>query len=163
MLRLGIEDFKVNPKYKGTDFAFADTLRGRDQRSCLPGCTKPECCGDTFRKAVEMGLKGKKTDDEVLEAYLGPNFANHMASRTPTEREDILIKARTYAVASEYGKHRQAFKRRASPPGFWRIDMPSTQEEEEDRTKAHEMMRQEVYDRWREAMVPGGRWVFRDE
>lgn len=162
-IRLCIEDFKINPKYKGTDFAFADTLRGRDQRRCLPGCTRPECCGDAFRKAAEMGVRGSKTDDEVLEAYLGPNFVNYMASRSPAERTDVLIKARTYAIASEHGKHRQAFKRHTTPPGFWRIDMPSTQEEEHDRAKAQELGRQEVYDRWREAMVPGGRWKFRDE
>lgn len=158
-----MDDFKINPKYKGTDFAFADTLRGRDQRRCLPGCTKPECCGDAFRKAVEMGVKGKKTDNEALEAYLGPNYANYMAPKTPDERKEMLIKARTYALASEYGKHRQAFKRRTTPPGFWRSDFPTTQEEEEDRRKSHELARQEVYDRWREAMAPGGRWKFRDE
>ena len=161
--RLSMDDFKINPKYKGTDFAFADTLRGRDQRRCLPGCTKPECCGDAFRKAVEMGVKGKKTDNEALEAYLGPHFATYMASKTPDERKELLIKARTYGLASEYGKHRQAFKRRTTPPGFWRSDFPTTQEEEEDRKKTHELARQEVYDRWREAMVSGGRWKFRDE
>lgn len=163
VIRLSIDDFKVNPKYKGTDFAFADTLRGRDQRRCMPGCTKPECCGDAFRKAVEMGFRGRKTDHEVLEAYLGPAYESHMASRTRTEREDVLNKAHAYAIANEHGKHRQAFKRRTTPPGFWRVDMASTQEEEEDRIKANEMVRQEVYDRWREAMLPSGRWKFRDE
>lgn len=163
VVRLREEDFRVNPEYKGTDFAFADTLRGREQRRCLPGCTKSECCGDAFRKAAEMGVRTSKTDDEVLEAYLGPSYASHMASRRPAERQDILIKARTYAIASEHGKHRQAFKRRTTPPGFWRIDMPSTQEEEQDREQAYELGRQEVYDRWREAIVPGGRWKFRDE
>ena len=163
VVRLSIEDFKINPKYKGTDFAFADTLRGRDQRRCLPGCTKPECCGDAFRKMVDMGVKSKKTDEDCLEAYLGPAYKIHMASLTPAKRKDVLAEARAYAIASEHGKHRQAFKRRPSPPGFWRIDMPSTQEEEQDRIQAQGMVRQEVYDRWREAMVPGGRWKFRDE
>ena len=60
-------------------------------------------------------------------------------------------------------KHRQAFERRSTPPGFWRTDMPTTQEEEDDRAKAREMVKAKVEERWREAMREGGRWLFKDE
>jgi hypothetical protein len=41
--------------------------------------------------------------------------------------------------------------------------MPSTQEAEQDRARAHEIYLQKVEERWREAMRDGGRWLFRDE
>ena len=161
---LRLDDFKINPKYMGADFAFADTFRGRDQRRCLQGCTKPECCGDAFRKAVEVGaVQSNKTDAEVLEQYLGQQWDKIIGSYGPEKRRDLLIQARAHALANQHGKHRQAFERRSTPPGFWRTDMPTTQEEEEDRARGQEMERQKVEERWREAMRDGGRWMFRDE
>jgi hypothetical protein len=148
----------------GTDYAFSETFRGREQRRCLPGCTKPDCCGNAFRKAVEMGaVHSNKSDAEVLEAYLGRNYNQVLAAYTPAKRKDLLIQARAHAFANQHGKHRQAYERSRTPPGFWRTDMPTTQEAEEDRAKAHDMERQKVEERWREAMRDGGRWLFRDE
>ena len=161
---LHLDDFKINPRYLGSDYAFADTFRGREQRRCLVGCTKPECCGDAFRKAVELGaIKSNKTDAQVLEEYLGPNWDTMMGAYDPEKRKDLLVQARAYTYANQHGKHKQAFERRSTPPGFWRTDMPTTQEEQQDRARAHEMERQKVEERWREAMREGGRWLFRDE
>lgn len=50
-----------------------------------------------------------------------------------------------------------------SPPGFWRTDFPSTQEDEADRTAGRRMEAEMIQERYREAMRPGGRWRFRDE
>ncbi|KAK3700655.1 hypothetical protein LTR37_015844 [Vermiconidia calcicola] len=161
---LRLEDFKINPKYLGAEFAFADTFRGREQRRCLPGCTKPDCCGNAFRKAIEVGaVKSTKTDQQMLEEYLGPDWDLIMGAYAPDKRRDLVIQARAHAFADQFGKHRQAFERRSTPPGFWRTDMPTTQEENEDRSKAQEMERQKIEERWREAMRPDGRWMFRDE
>lgn len=163
---LRLEDFKINPKYMDSEFAFADTLRSRDQRRCLQGCTKPDCCGDAFLKAVEMGGFGgsTKSDEEVLEGYLGPNWKQIMGAYPRDKRDDLLMQARASAFANQYGKHRHAFERRSTPPGFWRTDMPSTQEAAEDREKAQEMVRKKIEERWRDAMRDGeGRWLFRDE
>ncbi|KAK5120141.1 hypothetical protein LTR85_006622 [Meristemomyces frigidus] len=163
---LRLEDFKVNPKFMGADFAFVDTLRGRDQRRCLQGCTKPECCGGAFLQAVEMaGTSGSaKSDAEVLEAYLGPNWQQMVGACPRDKRDGMLKQARMASFANQFGKHRHAFERHSTPPGFWRTDMPTTQEEAADRVKANEMVRQKVEERWREAMRDGdGRWLFRDE
>ncbi|KAK4550574.1 hypothetical protein LTR36_000153 [Oleoguttula mirabilis] len=163
---LRLEDFKINPKYMGADFAFADTLRGRDQRRCLQACTKPECCGGAFVQAVEMAGRGddNKSDAEVLENHLGPNWQQMVGACPRDKRDDMLKQARTASFANRYGKHRHAFERRSTPPGFWRTDMPTTQEAAEDRVKAQAMIRQKVEERWREAMRDGdGRWLFRDE
>jgi len=161
---LDLDDFKINPKYLGSDFAFADTLRGRDQRRCLQGCTRPDCCGNTFRAAVESGImKSTKNDSQVLEEYLGPDWARITGGYDAERRAKFLVEAHAFALSNQYGKHRTAYERAKSPPGFWRTDMPSTQEEEEDRSRAREMVRQKVEERWREALRPGGRWLFRDE
>lgn len=162
MLRL--EDFRPNPKYAGSDFAFADSIRGREARRCLPGCTKPECCGH-FLEMARAGMlpPTSKSDNHLLEDYLGPTFRDILAGFPAAKCKDLLLRARAQDAANTSGKHRQAFERPKSPPGYWRTDMPSTQEQEEYRKKALEMERQKVEDRWREALRPDGQWLFRDE
>lgn len=160
---LRLEDFKINPKYAGAEFAFRDSLRSKEQQRCLPGCTKTECCG-AFIKAVEMGARPtNKSDAEVLESFLGECWEQIMGAYPRDKRDNILKQARATALAKEHGKHRQAFERRSTPPGYWRTDMPTTQEAADDRAKAQEMVRQKVEERWREAMRGNERWLFRDE
>ena len=78
------------------------------------------------------------------------------------ERDEVVLQARTRQMAKDHGKHRQAFEGRRSPPGFWRVGFPSTQEQEEDREKALAIQRETVKERWLEAMR-NGKWIFRDE
>ncbi|KAI7368861.1 hypothetical protein KC354_g2374 [Hortaea werneckii] len=163
---LRLEDFRINPKYMGSDFAFSETFRGREQRRCLKGCTKPECCGGGLLHAAEAaGLSGSgKSDAELLEEHLGPNWQEIIGAFTHERRTKLLEEARTAQFANRYGKHRHAFERRSTPPGFWRTEFPTTQEEAADRAKAQELTKQKVEERWREAMREGdGMWLFRDE
>ncbi len=173
--RLGLEHFKINPSYnQGLDYAFVETVRNRDQRQCLPGCTRPECCGDKFRKLLKIGgaptpqrpglWDSSQLDDDqrLLEEYLGDD-RGRLSTMSTEEKDELLIQAKTKQFADKHGKHRHAYERRTTPPGFWRTDMPTTQETEEDREKAKEMERRKVEERYREAMRPGGRWMFRDE
>ncbi|KAK4962604.1 hypothetical protein LTR10_000231 [Elasticomyces elasticus] len=161
---LRLEDFKTNPKFTGNDYTFGDKIRGK-ARNCLPGCTKPDCCGGEFAKAVRMGVFGAQqgTDVEVLESYLGPNWADIFGAVGPEKRQQMREDARVAAMSNKFGKHKRAFERRSTPPGYWRTDMPSTQEVLEDRAQAEIMARQKVEERWRDAMREGGRWKFRDE
>ncbi|KAK0932782.1 hypothetical protein LTR29_015634 [Friedmanniomyces endolithicus] len=161
---LTLESFKPNSKTTGADFAFTDTVRGRARR-CLPGCTNPSCCGGVALKAVQMGgyHGADATDAEVLERHFGENWAAIIAAYPPGKRASLTEEARASAFADRYGRHRQAFARRSTPPGFWRTDMPSTQQIEEDRVEAQGMVRRKVEERYREAMREGGRWMFRDE
>ncbi|KAI7282070.1 hypothetical protein KC345_g3759 [Hortaea werneckii] len=163
---LRLEDFRINPKYMGSDFAFSETFRGREQRRCLKGCTKPECCGGGLLRAAEAaGLAGSgKSDAELLEEHLGPNWQEIIGAFTHERRTRLLDEARTAQFANKYGKHRHAFERRSTPPGFWRTEFPTTQEAAADRAKAQELTKQKVEERWREAMREGdGMWLFRDE
>ena len=177
--RLRLDDFKVNPGFnQGLNFAFTETVRKREQRKCLPGCIRSECCGFTLRKVVEIGglptppqtgLRWDSSQEEdeeqgLLEWFLESD-KGRIQSMSVKERSDMLILAKTKRFANEHGRHRNAFERPKSPPGFWRTDMPTTQELEEDREEARRLEREKLEERWREAMKEDGkgRWKFRDE
>jgi hypothetical protein len=181
--RLDLSHFKVNPKANaGSDYAYTDVIRNRDQRKCLPGCIRPECCGSKFRalartlpKPAANGarlLESDPSDDasspqsenDLLLAFLGPGSEEKIRTLTSVARENLLLEAKTKMTADRYGKmHRYAHERPSSPPGFWRTEMPGTQEEVVDRLDAKKKEREEVEKRYREALKEGGRWMFADE
>lgn len=165
IVNLKLDDFKINPKYMGTTHAFTDTLRGRDARRGLHACTRQDCCGGALEKVITMGgteLTGK-TDAEALEAFLGDDWRNHIGSYSAEKRKEIVTQAHVFVFANQHGKHKTAFERRSTPPGFWDTDFPTTQQIEDNRKQAIEMEKKQIEERWREAMRSGGRWLFRDE
>jgi hypothetical protein len=159
-------NFRINPAFADSDFAFSDPMNRKTKaaRRCLPGCINPACCGE-FLDAARHGLlpPSSKSDAQVLEDMFGSSYTEVMAQYPPHKHAELLIQARAQEFANEHGKHRKTFERAATPPGFWRTEMPSTQEELEDRRKAEEMERMKTEGMWREAMRGGGRWLFRDE
>lgn len=167
---LSMQDFKVNPNYnQGYNFAFKEVVRGAEARACLQGCTKPDCCGYKFRALVTLNrnpdaltMSQEEEDKRLLDEYLGDS-AYKVRNMSKAEREEMIIQARTRDMANKSGKHRHSYERRASPPGFWRTDFPTTQEELEDREKAKEKEKQDVLSRYQQAMRPGGAYMFRDE
>ncbi|ELR05077.1 hypothetical protein GMDG_07119 [Pseudogymnoascus destructans 20631-21] len=169
--RLGLEHFKVNPDHnQGYDYAFRDVVRGREQRKCLPGCTNPECCGNGFRKLAELTTGQARNqssdmdteDEHLLEDFLGGNI-HRLQAMTADERQETLIQAKARDLANKHGKHRHAFERRQSPPGFWRADFPTTQEVQSDRAEAADFERELVRKRYEDVVRGGGKWMFRDE
>jgi hypothetical protein len=166
---LGLGHFKINPaRNQGLDFAYDTVVRKKDDRKCISGCTRPGCCGDRFRAMARLGgLPGKsgaekEQEDEILGEFVGED-TQLLKNLSGQEREDLLVEARARALANQYGRHRHTHQRAQSPPGFWRTDMPSTQEEEVDREAAKRLEREKVEERYREAMRPGGLWIFADE
>lgn len=167
---LRLEDFKINPKFnKGYDYAYTEVVRRKDERSCIPGCTDMDCCGKQFRAMAlaERGT-GPRTPEQVaedrmlLERYLGDK-AYRLFSMTKEEKDEVWLEAKTKELADRIGKHRHRYSRMKSPPGFWRTDFPDTQEGEREKEAAAQREREVVQERYREAMRPGGKWVFRDE
>jgi hypothetical protein len=181
--KLDLGHFKVNPKANaGSDYAYIDVIRNRDQRKCLPGCTRPECCGSKFRalagtlpKLAANGTRflgsdpsgdasSQQSDDDLLLNFLGSGSEEKIRTLTSVARENLLMEAKTKIAADRYGKmHRHAHERPKSPPGFWRSGMPGTQEEVVDRLDAKKREREEVEKRYREALKEEGRWMFADE
>ncbi|MCJ1438291.1 hypothetical protein MMC27_007679 [Xylographa pallens] len=175
---LRLEDFKLNPAVNyGVDFAFDQVIRNKDQRRCLPNCTKPECCGDKFNKIVRIGgipapqtrglwdssqMDDVEQDYRLLQDFTGLNM-EALERISPAEKNLLLERAKAQKFGSEYGRHRHAHERAASPPGFWRTEMPTTQEVEGDKEKALAVEREKIEGRYRQAMKGSGKWIFRDE
>jgi hypothetical protein len=168
---LGLEHFKINPtRNQGLDFAYDTVVRKKDDRKCISGCTRPGCCGDRFRAMARLGgLPGRlgaeqeqEDDQRILQEYLGED-TQILQNLKGQDRENLLVEARARALANQYGRHRHTHQRAQSPPGFWRTEMPDTQDEESDREAAGRLEREKVEERYREAMRPGGLWTWADE
>ncbi|OCT45529.1 hypothetical protein CLCR_01595 [Cladophialophora carrionii] len=162
---LNLSHFKVNPNYaSGLDFPFREVVRDKEARKCLPGCNKADCCGASF-KALAMTLPPdpKLSENDLLLEFLGPGSEHKISSLTPLARTNLVHEARAKRLANAYGKmHRANFEPPSSPPAFWNVDIPSTQEQEEIRGPAMAKEREEVENRYQEALK-GGRWLFADE
>ncbi|KAF1961365.1 SAE2-domain-containing protein [Byssothecium circinans] len=166
MNELCIQDFRPNPAFnQGYTHAFSETVRKQSDRLCLPGCTDPKCCGSTFRAlALAAAPLSSDQEDELLQDYLGNAYDSFgLTQMSQEERKEVVLQARTRQMAKQFGKHRQAYQRGRSPPGFWRMEFPSTQDLEADKAKAKEMQKEIVKERWLEANRQGGRWIFKDE
>ena len=179
--RLQRADFKINPAAnKGISHAYCEVIRKRQERQCLPNCNRRDCCGDGIRKAIAIGgalprqdrglfessppdgeLGSKGYDYNLLKEYMGDNYPNW--SRLSDEEKDAeWIRAQEWDFGKRFGKHKAA-DRQDTPPGFWNVDVDSTQELQKQREEGEKMAREEVAERWREAMRQGGRWKFADE
>ncbi|KAK3327112.1 DNA repair protein endonuclease SAE2/CtIP C-terminus-domain-containing protein [Cercophora scortea] len=164
------EDFKVNPKSNnGYTHAFNDVVRGKANRAELSGCTDPNCCGKVLRAMAESELKSggalipsRVEDIKLLENYLGDE-AYRLALMTREEKQAMWLEAKIQQLANTHGRHRHRFARRASPPGYWNPEFPTTQEIEAGREEEERANRRLVEERWRDATRGGGLWLFRDE
>ncbi|OAA59102.1 DNA repair protein sae2/ctip [Niveomyces insectorum RCEF 264] len=179
--QLTLDSFKINPaRNDGATFAFDEVVRGRtDRTSLLDGCTDPQCCGKTFRSMAASELRAagpahvfRPEGVALVERYLAGGDddtrvdARPTASSSPSSREErteLWLAARTKELADRYGKHRHRFHRRASPPGFWDADFPTSQQETRHREEAGRAEKATILERYRQAMRPNGRWLFRDE
>lgn len=166
------EDFKPNPLYnEGLTFVYDEVLRGK-ARAALSGCTDLNCCGKTFRKFAEAQRRAAEAsgssvttrveDISLMENYLGDE-AGCLGSMTQKEKDETWLLAKTWELANRFGKHRQRYSRMPTPPGFWNVEFPNTQERAEERKQADEIRKALVLERHREAMRGGGSWLFRDE
>ncbi|KAI1805172.1 SAE2-domain-containing protein [Daldinia bambusicola] len=162
---LGLADFKINPhSNEGYDYAFTDVVRNKNERANLEGCIQEGCCGEAFRlqARAKRDQTGPVDFQALLEKHMGDE-AWKLSTMTKAEKENMWLEAKMRELANEHGRHRHRFHRAASPVGFWRADFPSTQEEQRDREEAAKATRRIIDERYREAMRPGGRWIFRDE
>ncbi|KAJ2985277.1 hypothetical protein NUW58_g5621 [Xylaria curta] len=162
---LRLDDFKINPHAnEGYDYAFSDVVRKKDDRVCLQGCVKENCCGHKFRALAHAYRAGTRLYEfqSLLESYLGDD-CHRLSIMSEAEKESLWVEAKIRELANANGKHRHRYPRMSTPPGFWRADFPSTQEGEEYNEEAAKLEREIIEERYREAMRPGGLWVFRDE
>jgi hypothetical protein len=168
--RLDLSHFKINPEYNGgLEYAFDTVVRKKDERKCIKSCSRPGCCGEKFLAMARLGglrtdtiTACQEEDQKILEDYLGEE--KHLLDGLgEKDRQGLLNEARAGLIADRFGKHRNHHQRPTTPPGFWRTDMPDTQELERDHEEARRLERAKVKERYREAMRPGGLWKYADE
>jgi hypothetical protein len=178
---LRADDFKLNPRVFRDIDTTATPVRGREaRRHQMTGCKDPSCatCGGQLKLlatglpvTVGSTLFASTQDDELTEDeklikyYLGARFNQSRVSRMDSnERESLILKAKEQIISERHIRHRiKPNQRGKSPPGYWNVDMPTTQEIEEQREEADRREKVEVEERYREAMRDGGKWIFKDE
>jgi hypothetical protein len=106
---------------------------------------------------------GETSDDEVLLEYLGPGGEEKLATMTRSARENLLHDARLKKMATRMDEARTTTKKPGNGPSYWEVDFPRSQEEEMHRAARLQSLREEVTERFREALGTDGRWQFRDE
>ncbi|KAM5441144.1 hypothetical protein MferCBS31731_003932 [Microsporum ferrugineum] len=169
---LSLEHFKLNPnRNQGLDYAFDEVVRDKSMRKQLRGCLRQECCGPLYRNMAkdELGEEPRslntltRADLDLLQEDLGSNYAQFLEGKSPIEIRDILIEAKASILSNKFSKHRSAHRHGRSPPGYWRTDMPNTQEIEQDRMMAQKFEQEKILDRYKEACKDNGYWKFADE
>ncbi|KAK2880096.1 hypothetical protein FQN49_000574 [Arthroderma sp. PD_2] len=169
---LSLEHFKLNPdRNQGLDYAFEEVVRDKSMRKQLRGCLRRECCGPIYRGMAkdELGEEPRprnaltRADLDLLEEDLGSNYEQLLEGKSPIEIRDMLIEAKAITLSNKYSKHRSAHGRGRTPPGYWRTDMPNTQETELDRKMAQKLEREKILERYKEACKDNGYWKFADE
>lgn len=161
---LKLTHFKLNPSANhNLTYAYTEVIRNQSERKCLPGCTRPECCGAKFtllaQTLPQLNNNNNTTnqqstnipscpssltphDHTLLESHLGSYQYAHLLHTSPSSLLSHLVPARTAHLANKYGKaHRALHPRAPSPPGFWNVNFPGTQEREENRRVAAERER----------------------
>ncbi|KAH8149440.1 uncharacterized protein LAJ45_06519 [Morchella importuna] len=135
--KLDISHFRVNPKVNGgRDYAFVETVRDRGARKCLPGCAKT--CWPRWRSSPPPASTDTACDEEG----------------------EVALDAR---FTARFGRHRDAFPRRKSPPGFWDADFPDTQDLERQHGAAEEMRLRKIEEMRREAEKgEKGRYIYKN-
>ena len=174
--RLRLEDFKLNPNH--SNYAYHEIIRKHDEKKTLSGCTDPFCqrCKDLKKFAEMSGYSAtnkaglfdcsptmgvEESDDRLLSEFLGGD-AYRIPMMSAKEKKEMLVKARTKQFNDRFGKHRQTFSKPPEPPGFWMVDFPSTQENEQFAEEARAIERTKIEER-REEAVRRGAWLFADE
>ena len=184
-------DFKLNPAAHGDlNLETLDPVRTRAERANFHNCTDPNCasCGpalrDLARNIPDLTVGGElwrstqedldsegnsiTEDEKILRHHLGSAFSlsaiRDMARHSAAEYDELFLTAKTHLVAERWGRHKLRPNARArSPPGYWDVDMPTTQQMEEQGLERERREREVVGERWRQAMRRGGKWIFKDE
>lgn len=163
---LRLQDFKANPNFDGARLKSAEKPAGKNHRRCPPNCRRRECCGHKLQRISDLtaAQHDAKTDEEALQHFFGADWRLHMAFRSPDDQKEITVLAHEHMANSSRTSHLSSRPDRAkSPPGFWRMDMPDTQELKADQKAAEEAEQRMIEERWHEALRANGKWLFRDE
>ncbi|OXG15933.1 hypothetical protein C361_05378 [Cryptococcus neoformans Tu259-1] len=135
------EEFEIDPaQNKGAAFAFHDVKRKKTERMQMHG-GECECCKGYYEA---VGVMPK--------FYQAPTWKD----QGQVEEEDGEQKMREHL--NKVSRHREDWVKPPTPPGYWQIGFPTTQEVEEQNRKADEMARERDEKIRKEAMQKDGKW-----
>ncbi|KAL1743354.1 DNA repair protein endonuclease SAE2/CtIP C-terminus-domain-containing protein [Schizophyllum fasciatum] len=155
----------------GADFQFADVVRGREGRRGLQA-TDCECCREYYeavgplppRQQAPLWRSPSRSPTEhrpgcTHEGKVGHGGSDNRGDQAHREEEtrshwDEGIQAHRQAIS----RHRERWERAKTPPGYWEIGFPSTQEAEDINERAREMHREKLRAVEAEAERGEGRW-----
>lgn len=112
-------------------FNARDLTRSDGRRRCLPACTQAACCGSARNRFERVA--GVPTDT----SYREPTSASRPMSKPAAVDSTTKASGGRAAVPTEGSVRlfhdqanvcRQNHERAPSPPGYWEVDMPGTQE-----------------------------------
>ncbi|WVO14224.1 hypothetical protein L204_101856 [Cryptococcus depauperatus] len=135
------EEYAIDPQQnEGAAFAFHNTKRKKAERKTMHGgdC---ECCKDYYDAVGVMPRFNT-----------GPEWRG--TSDCPEKDEHEGIKQHRDKIS----RHRETWIKPPTPPGYWQIGFPTTQEVEEQNRKADEMAEDKKEQIRREADQKESRW-----
>ncbi|EMR09764.1 hypothetical protein PNEG_01948 [Pneumocystis murina B123] len=121
-------------------YAYDEVVRDKASRRHLPACACDNC------------IKFFEAHGPIATIFK-PKWRSPLKKKTYTDSD----KEHIYRNLQEVSRHRSAFFRPKTPPGFWESDFPSTQQEEIYRKQAQVQNYERLKKRQLEA-ERGGRW-----
>lgn len=138
------EDFIPNPEFnEGLDYAYKDTIRGKNQRKCQHGTDCTDC--EKFYQVAGPGVQ--------------PNAPSWTSPQKPKRNNN---NNQSVNVAQISSRHRNRYPGHDSPEGFWKSWMPNTQEIDEERRINSEKNKEKCAQRLEEALR-GGKYIFKEQ
>ncbi|KAF4584900.1 hypothetical protein EYR40_001726 [Pleurotus pulmonarius] len=150
--------FAIDPKRNGgLDFQFEEVVRNKEDRKKLHAgdC---ECCRDYYEAVGPLPPRPQPPLWRSPEST--PTAQRHRASSSNTSPD-----SRTKTVdrhKQSISRHRQQWVRGRTPPGYWNIGFPSTQEANDINDYADDMHRRKQEEIEKEAQKENGRYKRRD-
>lgn len=106
-------------------------------------------------------MRRYRADEQYYEA-IGPlprfNQGPAWKRRDPEEEEGEDEADELAEHRNRISRHRETWQRPATPPDFWKIGFPSTQDVDEVNARADEMVRERETEARREAARKDGKW-----
>ncbi|KAH7107454.1 DNA repair protein endonuclease SAE2/CtIP C-terminus-domain-containing protein [Auriculariales sp. MPI-PUGE-AT-0066] len=144
--------FKINKEANhGLDYQFDDVVRNKKQRKCLEGgdC---ECCSGYYAAVGPMPprLKPPRWNSESQESV--PQGGND-----PLDSQ-VVAAAAIAAHKNEISRHRHDWAATSTPPDYWHIGFPDTQQVADINRRAAVMHAQKLNHAAAEASKPNGKY-----
>ncbi|TFK23899.1 hypothetical protein FA15DRAFT_687731 [Coprinopsis marcescibilis] len=144
--------FAIDPdKNSGLDFQYDEVVRSRDARRNMDAgdC---ECCHDYYEAVGPLPARAQGPLWRSPSKTLKRRECSHRNDGrgddegTPTRQRQMEIESRKKGIS----RHRHTWTRAKTPPDYWNIGFPSTQEAAQINQKAEQMHRNKVRDIERE-------------